>query len=82
MSNEEILEKFGVTSEQLDQWEEDVCKGSYQGEPRKVVYGRPYLCGEPMKAITITLPESMVEYIDEHSTNRSEYIRNAVAATF
>lgn len=80
MTDEEILEKFGVTEEQLDAWEEDAANGVFHGEARKIVVGRPKLTDEPLRAITVTLPSSMVDSIDKRSENRSAFIRKAVAA--
>ena len=42
--------------------------------------GRPRLTNEPLRAVTVTLPESMVESIDRRTKNRSDFIRKAVAA--
>ena len=80
MTDAEILEKFGVTEAQLDAWEEDAAQGVFHGEPRKIVVGRPKLTDEPLRAITVTLPSSMVDSIDKRSENRSAFIRKAVAA--
>ena len=76
----EILDRFGVTEEQLESLEADAAQGVFHGEIRKVVMGRPRLTDEPLRAITITLPESMVKSIDERSKNRSEFIRKAIAS--
>ena len=76
-----VLKKFGVTDEQLDAWEEDASRGVFPGKPRgEVVIGRPRLADEPLRAITVTLPQSMVEDIDRRTKNRSDFIRKAVAA--
>ena len=80
MTDAEILEKFGVTKEQLDAWEEDATNGVFHGAPRKIVVGRPKFADEPLRAITVTLPSSMVDSIDKRSENRSAFIRKAVAA--
>ena len=80
MTDAEILEKFGVAEAQLDAWEEDAAHGVFHGEPRKIVVGRPKLTEEPLRAITVTLPSSMVDSIDKRSENRSAFIRKAVAA--
>ena len=77
----DTLKKFGVTEEQLDAWEKDASLGIFHGEPRKIVMGRPHITNEPLRAITITLPESMVKSIDMRSNNRSEFIRNALASS-
>lgn len=79
---EDVLEKFGVTAEQLDAWEEEASIGRFPGKPRgEVVIGRPRIADEPLRAITITLPQSMVEAIDSRTKNRSDFIRKAVAAS-
>ena len=80
MTSDEILQKFGVTESQLEEWEEDASKGVFHGNVREIVVGRPKLADEPLKAITVTLPTSMVESIDAKSKNRSAFIRDAVAA--
>ena len=80
MTNDEILEKFGVTESQLDAWEQDASNGIFHESVREIVVGRPKLTDEPLRAITITLPTSMVEKIDAKSENRSAFIRKAVSA--
>ena len=80
MEEKELLEKFGVTDEELAQWENDAAHGVFQGEPREIVMGRPRLTNEPLRAITVTLPESMVEAIDRRAKNRSDFIRKAIAS--
>lgn len=78
---DDILDKFGVTAEQLDGWEKDASEGVFPGKPRgEVVIGRPRIAEEPLRAITVTLPQSMVEDIDRRTKNRSDFIRKAVAA--
>uniref|UniRef100_A0A7C9NUH2 CopG family transcriptional regulator n=1 Tax=Muribaculaceae bacterium Z82 TaxID=2304548 RepID=A0A7C9NUH2_9BACT len=77
----DTLARFGVTDEQLDAWEEDASRGVFPGEPRgEIVIGRPRLTDEPLRAVTVTLPQSMVEAIDRQTKNRSDFIRKAVAA--
>ena len=38
MSAEEIEKRFGITQEQLDQWEADATAGIFHGEPVGPVY--------------------------------------------
>ena len=81
MEERETLERFGVTEEQLDSWEADASEGVFHGAPRgEVTMGRPRISDEPLRAITITMPESMVRAIDARSKNRSDFIRKAVAS--
>ena len=78
--DKQMLERFGVTDEQLTAWEEDASRGILHGEPRgEVVIGRPRIANEPLRAITITLPESMVLKIDGLTGNRSDFIRRAIS---
>lgn len=81
MNDDRLFERFGVTEEQLDAWEEDASRGIFHGEPRgEIIIGRPRIANEPLRAITVTLPQSMVEDIDRRTKNRSDFIRKAVAA--
>lgn len=80
MTEDEILKQFGVTDDQLEVWEEDATKGILHGKPREIVVGRPRLSDEPRRAVTITMPISMLDKIDKKSKNRSSFIRDAVAA--
>ena len=80
MTEDEIFKKFGVTESQLDEWEEDASKGVFHGNVREIVVGRPKLSNESLRAITVTLPTSMVDSIDTKNKNRSAFIRDTVSA--
>lgn len=79
MGSEDVRALFGVTEEQLDAWEEDASKGVFRGEPGKTVMGRPRITDEPLRSVTVMLPASMVDSIDSRTSNRSEFIRRAIA---
>ncbi|MEG1561917.1 MAG: hypothetical protein RR323_05900 [Raoultibacter sp.] len=83
MKNNETLEKFGVTSEQLDAWEKDAANGIFQGEPRgEVVMGRPLMFGQQMRQVGLKEPVHKVEAIDRRAMQlgmkRSDYLRRLV----
>ncbi len=85
LSAEEIEERFGITSEQLDQWEDDASKGIFHGEPSGPVVtgpGRPMMFGEEMRQVGFKEPLSRVELIDARAAQlglkRSDYLRGLV----
>ncbi len=82
MSAEEIEERFGITPEQLDQWEDDASKGIFHGEPSGPVVtgpGRPMMFGEEMRQVRFKEPLSRVELIDARAAQlglkRPDYLR-------
>lgn len=83
MTEKTIYERFGVTSEQLDAWEEDASQGIFHGEPRsEVLVGRPLKFGEQMKQVGFKEPIGRIEIIDRRARNlgmkRSDYLRYLV----
>ncbi|MDO4849446.1 MAG: toxin-antitoxin system antitoxin subunit [Coriobacteriia bacterium] len=85
ISAEEIEERFGVTAEQLEQWEEDACKAIFHGEPSGPVVtgpGRPMMFGEEMRQVGFKEPLSRVALIDARAEQlglrRSDYLRDLV----
>ena len=78
MSAEEIKKEFGITPEQLDQWEADAAAGILHGEPSgPVTYGpgRPLMVGfkEPVnKILLIDIRAAQL------GMKRSEYLRHLV----
>ena len=41
LSDKELREKFGITPEQIDQWEQDIQNGIFHGEPGELICHRP-----------------------------------------
>ena len=89
MSAEEIEKRFGITQEQLDQWEADATAGIFHGEPVGPVYyapgygpGRPLMFDEEMKQVGFKEPVSRIGLIDARAAQlgmkRSEYLRHLV----
>lgn len=82
LTAKEAEEKFGITSEQIDKWEEDISKGIFHGEPGEIVIGRPLMFGEEMKQVGFKEPLRKIEAIDKRAKQlgmkRSDYLRHLV----
>ena len=85
MSADEIKKEFGITPEQLDQWEADAAAGILHGEPSgSVTYGpgRPLMFEEEMKLVGFKEPVNKILLIDIRAAQlgmkRSEYLRHLV----
>ncbi|WP_204584729.1 hypothetical protein [Collinsella intestinalis] len=70
-----------VTDEELEREASSFEDGSWEGRLENVRVGRPPLADEPLVTVPVKFPASMVAAIDRKTTNRSDYIRKAVAAT-
>lgn len=75
LANGEVLSDTDFDIE-AETWENDTWAGKLEG----VRIGRRPLCDEPLKQINVKLPESLVAAIDVRTTNRSDFIRKAIAA--
>jgi transposase len=83
MSEEKILEKFGVTAEQLDNWAAEYESNDWSNmEFGEVVRGRPKVFSEPLETITIKVPRSRVIAMrhvkDQKGISRSDFVRQAI----
>lgn len=85
LSSKEVEERFGITGEQLDQWERNATKGVYHGEPSGPVVagpGRPMKFGEEMRQVGFKEPVNRVALIDVRAAQlgvrRSDYLRGLV----
>ena len=85
MSADEIKKEFGITPEQLDQWEADAAAGILHGVPSgPVAYGpgRPLMFDEEMKQVGVKEPVNKILLIDIRAAQlgmkRSEYLRHLV----
>ena len=83
MTNDELLERFDVTADQLDQWERDASRGKLPGSPAgKVMVGRPLKFGERTRQIGFKEPLHVVQAIDDRARQlklaRSDYLRSLV----
>ncbi len=76
----ELEELFGVTSEELDQWEKMASAGELPGVPvGDIIVGRPKLFGEDLKPVAFKETQGKIEAMDAraHSMDmtRSQYLR-------
>lgn len=72
-----------LTDEDIERLGEACERGDYPGEPGEWVVrpqGRPALSNEPLVAVNVKFPQSMVAAIDAKCKNRSDFIRRAVSA--
>ena len=83
---EQLEEMFGVTSEQIKQWDIDASNGILPGEaagPVEYGPGRPLMFDEEMKQVGFKEPPRVIALIDaraaELGMKRSEYLRHLVA---
>lgn len=83
MNEEKILEKFGVTTEQLDKWAAEYESSDWSNmEFGEVVQGRPKVFSEPLETITVKIPRSRVIAMrrvkDQKGITRSDFVRQAI----
>lgn len=70
-----------MTDEDIDRICAEFESGSWSGRLERIHQGPAAVADEPLVAVTVKFPASMLSAIDERSANRSDYIRRAVAAT-
>lgn len=83
MSDRELQERFGLSSQKLAAWEADASRGVFHGEPRgEVVAGRPLKFGEEMAQVGFKETVSKIEAINRRASalgmSRSDYLRQLV----
>ena len=85
-SAKELEAMFGVTDEQLSQWERAATNGRLPGDPAGPVTqgpGRPLMFDEEMKQVGFKEPSSTIALIDIRAARlgmkRSEYLRHLVS---
>lgn len=70
-----------VSDEDIKAMSEAIERGELPGEwTGDVIKGRPRLTNERLITVPVKFPESVVEQIDRVSSNRSDFIRKAVAS--
>ncbi len=85
LTEQQILEKYGFTSAQLNKMEEEAAKGVLPGKPNgSIAVGRPLMFGEELKPVTFKEPTRKIEAIDARALSlglsRSDYLRSLVEA--
>ncbi|GAA6487956.1 MULTISPECIES: antitoxin [Gordonibacter] len=79
----ELEEMFGVTAEQLDEWEKEAAQGILPGEQvGEIIVGRPLKFGEPLQFVGFKDTPQKVAAMDERASklgmSRSDYLRSLV----
>ena len=79
MNTEDLEKKFNVTEEELDKLAEQYESGNWP-EGHTVLLGRPRISDEDLVSVTIKLPKTQLEAIDNgakhEGKSRSAYMRN------
>ncbi|WP_080799450.1 hypothetical protein [Arabiibacter massiliensis] len=80
---EELEKMFGVTSKQLDEWEEAATRGEFPGKPvGEIIVGRPLKFGEKLKFVGFKDTPQEVAAMDKRAAelgmSRSDYLRSLV----
>lgn len=83
VTDEELEERFGITSEQLEEYEEIYARGDIPSKPLPIKpRGRPLKFGEHMQLIGFKEPQATVSNMDlrasELGMSRSDYLRHLV----
>lgn len=79
-SAKELEDLFGVTAEQIEEWDEMMVGGELPGEPvGEVMVGRPLLFGVELKSVGFKETEEKIVAIDKRADSlgmkRSDYLR-------
>lgn len=79
-SAKELEDLFGVTAEQIEEWDEMMVGGELPGEPvGEVMVGRPLLFGVELKSVGFKETEEKIVAIDRRADSlgmkRSDYLR-------
>lgn len=80
MSQKEIEDYFGITHEQIVEWDDMLVRGEIPGEPvGEIVVGRPLKFGEALKVVGFKETEQKIERMDARADSlgmkRSDYLR-------
>ena len=83
LTPEEVEFKYGLTSEQIDQWEREAADGILPGRPSgEVMRGRPLMFGEKTRQVGFKESLIKIEAIDRRAAQlgmrRSDYLRRLV----
>jgi hypothetical protein len=70
-----------LTDEEIERECAEYEAGTWEGHLEHIHAGRSPIADEPLVTVTVKFPASMVAEIDRKSSNRSDYVRRAVAAS-
>ena len=69
-----------LTDDDIDRICKEFETESWTGRLQRIHQGPAAVADEPLVTVTVKIPQSMVEAIDERSQNRSDFIRKAIVA--
>lgn len=82
---QELEKMFGITAEQIENWDDMASVGTLPGIPSSEIVrgpGRPQLFGEEMVTVSFKMPKSQLALMDEQARmlneGRSDYLRGLV----
>ena len=83
LSEQELLARFNVTAEQLDEWADEYENTDWTHMRfGRVRVGRPPLTNEDLTSVTVKIPESRATALDriqaQTGITKSEFIRRAI----
>lgn len=81
MGSYKLANGYELTDEEIERRAAEYESGNWSGSLEAIHPGRPAVSSEPLVTVAVRLPASMVASIDSRSSNRSDYIRRAIAAT-
>lgn len=79
-TDKELEEMFGVTAEQIQEWDEMMVQGEIPGEPvGEIIVGRPLKFGEALKVVGFKDTKRKIDAMDRRADSlgmkRSDYLR-------
>ena len=81
MAEYKLANGYTLTDEEIERRAKEWEEGTWQGHLDRIRVGRPPVADEPLVTVAVRFPVSMIEEIDRKSSNRSDFIRRAVAAS-
>ena len=69
-----------LTSDDIEKECTEYEQGTWEGKLDRIHVGPAAIADEPLVAVTVKFPASMIAAVDAQTSNRSDYIRRAVAA--
>lgn len=81
MSKYTLANGTTITGADIDKLCAEFESESWAGRLERIHHGPAAISDEPLVTVPVKFPASMVKAIDEHTKNRSDFIRKAVAAS-
>lgn len=69
-----------LTTDDIEQECAEYENGTWEGRLDRIHVGPAAVSDEPLVTVTVKFPASMIAAVDAQTSNRSDYIRRAVAA--